>query len=303
MNDKTRVVSRSLDCLKEMLPSVIVAACVLLLGACAWGVVVPDPARKTPTPVPTDALPTPHLEGIARERREVRFQSGDATLAGELDLPTGEEPAPLVFIIHHSGPVTRDAYGYLAEILLPEGFAVFRFDKRGTGHSTGEYGCCEADDALAAYRAAVGQPGIDRQRVFIVAQSIGTQHLAGQFAAFQAIQPPQGVALLSNLLGPETITAVAAPILVIVAESEPELARIGPDAVTAHQAALPYGAELYIAAGAEHTLFDITDGPIDWTDPAWVTRYHRGAMAYLVGWLCDDYTVTRDKGQFRQCSR
>jgi len=278
-----------------MLPSVIVAALVLLLGAGAWGVVVPDPARKTPTPVPTDALPTPQLEGIARERREVRFQSGDATLAGELDLPTGDGPAPLVFIIHHSGPVTRDAYGYLAEILLPEGFAVFRFDKRGTGHSTGEYGCCEADDALAAYRAAVGQPGIDRQRVFIVAQSVGTQHLAGQFAAFQAIQPPRGVALLSNLLGPETITAVAAPILVIVAESEPELARIGPDAVTAHQAALPYGAELYIAAGAEHTLFDITDGPIDWTDPAWVTRYHRGAMAYLVGWLRDDYTLTRGK--------
>lgn len=230
-------------------------------------------------------MPTPQLAGIAAERREVGFVSGGVSLAGELDLPAGISLAPLVFIIHHSGPVTRDAYGYLAEILLPEGFAVFRFDKRGTGRSAGEYGCCEADDAVAAYRAAVSQPGIDRERVLIVAQSIGTQHLAGHFAAFQAIQLPQGVALLSNLLGPEEITAITAPVQVIVADSEPELARIGPEAVAAHREALRYGAELYIAEGAEHTLFDITDGPIDWSDPAWVTRYHRGAMASLVAWL------------------
>ncbi|MDW8389834.1 MAG: alpha/beta hydrolase [Oscillochloridaceae bacterium] len=238
----------------------------------------------TISPLP-DALPTPQLEGIARERREVQFQSDEATLAGELDLPAGDRLAPLVFIIHHSGPVTRDAYGYLAEILLPAGFAVFRFDKRGAGQSTGVYGCCEADDALAAYRAAASQPGIDPERVFIVAQSIGTRHLAAQFAAFRAIQPPRGVALISNLLGPEEITAVAAPILVIVADSEPELARIGLDAVTAHREKLPFGADLYIAEGAEHTLFDITNGPIDWSDPGWTKRYHRGAMAHLVGWL------------------
>lgn len=287
-------------CLKHKLAILLLTALVLCPGGCAGGTVGPRSTSADPAPTPTDSLPTPQLEGIARERREVRFQSGEATLAGELDLPATHAPAPLVFIIHHSGPVTRDAYGYLAEILLPEGFAVFRFDKRGTGYSTGVYGCCEADDALAAYRAAVSQPEIDRERVFIVAQSIGTQHLASQFATFRAIQSPRGVALLSNLLGPEEITEIATPILVIVADSEPELARIGPDAVTAHRAALPFGADLYIAAGAEHTLFDITDGPIDWTDPAWVTRYHRGAMAHLVNWLRDDDTLTRGKSEFRQ---
>ncbi|MFQ3661917.1 MAG: alpha/beta hydrolase [Chloroflexaceae bacterium] len=269
----------------QMLLGTILLTLVLSLSACVGNVITPETASQVPPLAPTDAMPTPQLAGIARERREVHFQSGDATLAGELDLPSGDENAPLVFIIHHSGPVTRDAYGYMAEILLPEGFAVFRFDKRGTGYSTGEYGCCEADDALAAYQAAVSQAGINRERVFIVAQSIGTQHLAGQFAAFQAIQPPQGVALLSNLLGPEEITAVAAPILVIVADSEPDLARVGPGAVAAHREALPFGASLYVAEGAEHTLFDITDGPIDWSDPAWVTRYHRGAIAHLEAWL------------------
>ena len=41
--------------------------------------------------------PTPNLDGIARERRQVRFASQGVTLAGELDLPLGDTRAPLVF--------------------------------------------------------------------------------------------------------------------------------------------------------------------------------------------------------------
>lgn len=233
-----------------------------------------------------EARPTPALDPISAERREVRFTADDGiTLAGELTLPRNQERPALVVIIHHSGPVDRDAYGYLAELLVADGYAVFRFDKRGTGASTGTYGCCEATDALAAYRTAVDQAGIDPQRVFIVAQSIGTRYVAELFAEYVAATPPCGVALLSNLLGPEEIPAIAAPVHVIVADSEPELQRIGPGAVAAHNAHWSYGASLYVAEGAEHTLFDIRDGPIDWSDPDWVHRYHRGAMASLIEWL------------------
>jgi alpha/beta superfamily hydrolase len=252
---------------------------VLLLTSCAPSVT--DRAAQ-PTPLLTDALPTPRLEGITAERREVRFVSGDVELAGELDLPMGSGPHPLVFIIHHSGPVPRDAYGYLAEILLRSGYAVFRFDKRGTGASGGVYGCCESDDALAAYRAAVAQPGVDRCRVFIAAQSIGTQHLAMRFEEYAQVQSPRGVALLSSLLHASDIVRIAAPIIIIVADSEPDLNAIGPKAAAAHNARFPASAALYVADGAEHTLFDIRDGPIDWTDPAWVERYHRGAVTALV---------------------
>jgi hypothetical protein len=54
------------------------------------------------------------------------------------------------------------------------------------------------------------QAGIDPQRVFIVAQSIGTRYVAELFAEYVAATPPCGVALLSNLLGPTEITAIAA---------------------------------------------------------------------------------------------
>ncbi|MDW8214654.1 MAG: alpha/beta fold hydrolase [Roseiflexaceae bacterium] len=256
----------------------------LLIGCAGteWRPAEAGRAAAQPTPLLADALPTPRLEGIAAERREVRFDSGDVKLAGELDLPLGAGPHPLAFIIHHSGPVPRDSYSYLAEILLRAGYAVFRFDKRGTGASGGVYGCCESDDALAAYRAAVAQPDIDRCRIFIVAQSIGTQHLATRFKEYAQTQAPRGVALLSSLLHASDIVRIEAPIIVIVADSEPELNAIGPEAVAAHNARYRLDSTLYVAEDAEHTLFDIRDGPIDWTDPRWVERYHRGAMEALV---------------------
>jgi pimeloyl-ACP methyl ester carboxylesterase len=229
--------------------------------------------------------PTPQLEGITRERRQVRFPDRDVDLAGELDLPFGTGPAPLVFVIHHSGPVDRDAYGYLAELLVVEGYAVFRFDKRGTGLSEGQYGCCEADDVLAAYRAAVVQEGVDRCNVFIVAQSIGTQHLAGQFEQYVQAQAPRGVVLLSNLLDQDGITAIAAPVHIIVSDSEPDIEAVSQAAAEAHQSRYPFGASYYIAEHSEHTLFDIRSGPIDWADPGWTRRYHRGAMQSLINWL------------------
>ncbi len=236
--------------------------------------------------VPTAAPTTAPAATASGERHELRFAAADGVrLAGELATPSGAPPYPLVVIIHHAGPVARDAYAYMAPLLLARGYAVFRFDKRGTGASAGAYGCCEGDDALAAYSAVVREPKLDLANVFIVAQSVGTEELAERFPAFVAAQPPRAVALLSNRLKAAQIRAIAAPALIVVADSEPELAAIGPEAAKAHAAALAGSTELYIAEGAEHSLFDISAGPIDWSDPSWAQHYHRGAMTRLLDWL------------------
>jgi alpha-beta hydrolase superfamily lysophospholipase len=218
--------------------------------------------------------------------QEVVFQSSDGTrLAGQFDWPPGQTRPPLVFIIHHADPIDRHQYQFLATRLLPAGYAVFRFDKRGTGRSGGAYGCCEDDDALAAYRAAIERGGFDPERVFIVAQSIGTRILADRFAEFEQIHQPTGVILLSNLLENEEVLAIKAPLHIIVSDSEPNLAAIGPGAVQAHQAAYDYGASVYVALQTEHTLFDISAGPIDWSDPSWPEKFHSGAWQSLLSWL------------------
>ncbi len=247
------------------------------------------PAGGTP-PTPTLAvspLGTPfQLLPLSALTREVTFAGGQGVpLAGQLDLPPGQPEPPLVVFIHHAGPETRDTYQHLAAYLVPRGYAVFRFDKRGTGRSGGVYGCCESDDALAAYRAAYAESGFDRGRVFIVAQSLGTQILAERFAEFQAAGPPAGVVLLSSLLKGDAVLPVQAPLHIIVSDSEADLGALGAQAVRAHRAAYDYGASFFVAPNTEHTLFDIAAGPVDWSAPDWPTKFSAAARDSLVEWL------------------
>lgn len=244
--------------------------------------------RELPTPTVFQTKPatSPNISRIPFEARTqvVTFESWDGTrLAGQFDFPPTLTQGPLVFIIHHSGAVDRDSYQYLAAHLVPAGYAVFRFDKRGTGASQGEYGCCEDEDALAAYRAAL--TGV-HDRVFIIAQSLGTKILAQRWSEFEHIRRPDGVVLLSNLLEDHEITVINVPLHIIISASEPRVAAIGAEAVQAHRAARPdLGASFEIIPNTEHTLFDVSTGPMDWNDPNWPRRFHPAAWQSLRRWL------------------
>jgi alpha/beta superfamily hydrolase len=217
---------------------------------------------------------------------EITFLSFDGVrLAGQFDWPVEGEKFDLVFIIHHADPVTRDQYQFLAAKILPLKMAVFRFDKRGTGSSAGEYGCCEAEDALAAYQAAVTTHPERIGKVFIVAQSIGTQHLASQFDGFQAVQPPTGVLLLSSLLSVDEVLEIDAPIRIIQSDSEPDQIAVSEAAVIAHNMHYPFGASLVVAKNTEHTLFDVSEGMIDWQDPSWPEKFSQQAWEGMRAWL------------------
>jgi alpha/beta superfamily hydrolase len=267
---------------------IVAAFCMGAAAACGGpssGGAAFTPAAPSPTP-PITLLP---LDAITRE---VTF-TGElgVQLAGQFDLPPQVADPPLVFFIHHSGPETRDIYQHLAAYLVPRGYAVFRFDKRGTGRSGGSYGCCEAEDALAAYQAAYAAPGLDHEQVFIVAQSLGTQIVAEHYTELQAIGRPAGVVLLSSLLKDKAVLAIQAPIHIIVSDSEAEVEALSAGAVNVHRAAYAYGASYFVAPDTEHTLFDITAGPIDWSAPDWPEKFSAPARQSLLNWL--------DSGRFR----
>jgi len=110
---------------------------------------------------------------------EVRFRSGDVTLAGTLVLPSSGGPHPAMVLVHGSGNVDRRQWEYRsqADFLARQGFAAFIYDKRGVGESGGAW--WEADegfadlaaDVLAAVSFVRARPDIRANRIGLLGGS------------------------------------------------------------------------------------------------------------------------------------
>ena len=143
--------------------------------------------------------------------------------------------------------------------------------------SSGVYGCCcLKEDAVAAYQVAVAQPGIDHlgcssSRRASAGRSWPTISMSFRRYSLRRCCPPL------SLLGPDRVVAIEAPLHIIVSDSNLPLM---PSDLRRrqHTEQWPFGATVYVAETERAHAFDITDGPIDWSDPGWVERYHRGAM-------------------------
>jgi pimeloyl-ACP methyl ester carboxylesterase len=95
---------------------------------------------------------------------EVRFSNKAAgdTLAGTLTLPAGKGGFPAVILITGSGPQNRDeeilghkTFLVIADALTRHGIAVLRYDDRGVGRSTGDFGKATTADFATDVEAAV----------------------------------------------------------------------------------------------------------------------------------------------------
>jgi pimeloyl-ACP methyl ester carboxylesterase len=101
----------------------------LLLSACG-------------TAVKREAVGTLSFGSQEASVEEISFRSGKFRLVGDLRLPEGEGPHPAIIMVHGSGGATRNGavpFTTLIEIFLRNGYAVFSWDKPGSGESTGEF--------------------------------------------------------------------------------------------------------------------------------------------------------------------
>ena len=141
---------------------------------------------------------------------EITFTNGRVTLAGTLTLPPCPGRHPAVFLVSGSGPQDRDGatgaipgyrpFAAVAKHLATNGIAVLRYDDRGVGESSGNYGAATepdfVNDARAALEFLLARSDIDAKRVGIVGQSEG-----GMIAAMVAAADSRPAFVIS-LAGP-----------------------------------------------------------------------------------------------------
>ena len=112
-------------------------------------------------------------------RRELACICAGARLAGTLSLPDGEGPWPVIVTLHPASSGSREQrlFLHLEALLVPAGFAVFRYDRRGSGASEGSFDSADfaqlADDALAFVDLLAEQPEIDVRQIGFYGHSQG----------------------------------------------------------------------------------------------------------------------------------
>lgn len=125
-------------------------------------------------------LPLPY------KSEEVQFVSAnkEVMLAGTLTLPDGPGPFGAVVLISGSGPQNRDEellshkpFLVLSDYLTRQGIAVLRYDDRGVGKSTGNFGTATtldfADDAQGAFQYLLSRGEIDQKQIGLAGHSEG----------------------------------------------------------------------------------------------------------------------------------
>lgn len=139
---------------------------------------------------------------------DVRYPSGDLTLAGTLTLPEGPGPFAAVVLITGSGPQDRDEalaghrpFLVLADALTRAGYAVLRTDDRGVGGSGGDYSRATYEelttDVLAGVTHLAARPEIDPARIGLFGHSEG-----GYLAPLAAREAAGAVAFTVLMAGP-----------------------------------------------------------------------------------------------------
>jgi pimeloyl-ACP methyl ester carboxylesterase len=156
----------------------------------------------------------------AYDTETVRVRAAGAAIAGTLYRPRRSGPAPLVVVAGGSEQATRAGWEYRAwgDVLARHGIAVFVYDRRGRGASTGDSADTdlrtEAADVVAMVRALVRRPDVDRRRVAVLGTSRG-----GWVAPLAAAASPDVTLLLLE----------CAPAVGVAEQELQRIARVEPD--------------------------------------------------------------------------
>lgn len=143
--------------------------------------------RLMPVPAASTAKPVAYNKEKMQER-DITVGADGFKLPGTLTLPVGKKKAPVVILVHGSGPQDRDEtvgpnkpFRDLAWGLAERGIATVRYDKRTKVYGAAfipegqnaNYDTESVDDAVAIIAWVKGLPEVDADSVYVLGHSLG----------------------------------------------------------------------------------------------------------------------------------
>ena len=110
---------------------------------------------------------------------KIQVKNDEISLVGNLVTPNNEKRNPLIIVAHTSSAATRDSevYQHLIEVLPKNGIGIFIFDRRGSGHSSGNFENASfldlASDIIASINLLKQRNDIDSSKIGIWGLSQG----------------------------------------------------------------------------------------------------------------------------------
>jgi len=156
-----------------------------ITGAFTQGASLPLILTKRTGPAAVAKRPQVPVKPYPYREEEAAFDSAPGVrLAGTLTLPPGKGPFPAAVLITGSGPQDRDEtvmghkpFLIIADRLTRDGIAVLRYDDRGFGRSTGDFGKALTSDFAVDAAAGVAflrrRSDIDAAHVGVIGHSEG----------------------------------------------------------------------------------------------------------------------------------
>lgn len=113
---------------------------------------------------------------VALPTTAIYFESGDVTLYGELVMPAKHKPRAVVVLQYGGGRDSAVTDNFVQHLLPLKDIAVFVFDKRGTGRSSGAFSAhigMLSDDLVAAIRSVRARAGMKDVPLGVMGESQG----------------------------------------------------------------------------------------------------------------------------------
>ncbi len=140
---------------------------------------------KTNTPLRVFRPQTPKPPfSYTSETLVIQHKKANVSIEGTLTLPNGKGPFPAVILVSGSGPQDRNSeilmhksFWVIADYFTRRGIAVFRYDERGVGKSTGTYSTAStidfADDLMEIFKVIQKDSRLNPKQIGLMGHSEG----------------------------------------------------------------------------------------------------------------------------------